>query len=56
MKKVLIILGSITLLIFLYTQVILSIYVHLQSKSICNWLNDKEENKPAGRGLAKGGE
>jgi hypothetical protein len=47
MKKVLIILGSITLLIFLYTQVILSIYVHLQSKSICNWLNDKEENKPA---------
>jgi hypothetical protein len=47
MKRILIILGSIALLIFIYTQISLSIYVRLQAKSICNWLNGNEENKPA---------
>jgi hypothetical protein len=47
MKRVLIVLGSITLLIVIYTQVSLSIYVQFQSKYICSWLNGNEENKPA---------
>lgn len=47
MKKLLIISGAIILLILIYTQVILSIYVHLQAKSICTWINKDEGPKPA---------
>ncbi|WP_020402247.1 hypothetical protein [Gracilimonas tropica] len=47
MKKAFLIIVALVLASFLYVNFITNVYAHFQAQSICEWLNEKKEGKPA---------